>query len=415
MSLKFAELSFDSQIIMSMSVMLVCGFATTRITQKFRLPDVTAYIITGILIGPFCLDLIPDKIISGMDFIADIALSFIAFSTGEYFKKSNMGKESGKILIITVFESVSAAVAVFAASFFVLKLRMDFSLILGALACATAPASTLMTIRQTHAKGDFVNILLQVVALDDVVGLVAYSAAIALTKAASGGQFQAGNAVIPILLNAAVFVLGSLFGFFMKLSIPKRSRDNRLIISVALLFTFCGICTALEVSPLLGCMSMGMVYVNTTGDCELFAQLNNFSPPILMLFFVRSGLNFDLSALFNAADSAGSTPLLSVGVTYFFARIAGKYAGAYVGCALTGKEASIRQNLGLALIPQAGVAIGLAALGARALGGENGKALETVILASSVLYELAGPACAKLSLYLSGAYAKERETKEYAK
>ena len=206
-----------------------------------------------------------------------------------------------------------------------------------------------------------------------------------------------------------VFVLGGVFGLFLKLLLNNRSTDNRLIVSVALLFAFCGICALFDVSPLLGCMSMGTVYINVTNDDKLFKQLNYFSPPLLLLFFVRSGLSFDLGALFNPSDAVGTVPLAVIGVAYFLTRILGKYAGAFFGCAAVKKPKEVRNYLGLALIPQAGVAIGLAALGARTLGGTHGAALETVILASSVLYELIGPPCAKLSLYLSKSYSTKLE------
>ena len=196
----------------------------------------------------------------------------------------------------------------------------------------------------------------------------------------------------------------------MKLFIQKkRSTDNRLIIAIALLFAFCGICAAMDVSPLLGCMSMGTVYINVTDDDKLFKQLNYFSPPILLLFFVRSGLSFDLNALIKPSGAIGGVPLLLIGVLYFIVRILGKYAGAFFGCLSVKKPKETRNYFGLALIPQAGVAIGLAAIGARTLGGESGNALQTVILASSVLYELIGPACAKLSLYLSKSYSIKLE------
>ena len=142
---------------------------------------------------------------------------------------------------------------------------------------------------------------------------------------------------------------------------------------------------------------------------KLFKQLNYFSPPILLLFFVRSGVSFDLRALVKPSGSVGAYPLLVVGVLYFIVRILGKYAGAFAGCAVVKKPGKTRNYLGLALIPQAGVAIGLAAMGARTLGGETGAALNTIILASSVLYELIGPAAAKLSLYLSGSYSDKIE------
>ena len=398
-----------SVIIVSIALMLICGFVVTRITKRLRLPNVTAYIVAGILIGPYCLNLVPKGVVSGMDFIADIALAFIAFSTGEFFKFDTLKKSGAKVVVITVFEAVLASVLVFIMSYFVLGLELNFSIVLAALASATAPASTVMTIRQTHARGDFVDTLLQVVALDDVVGLVAYSVAISVALTSATGAFHVASVLKPLAVNVLVFLLGGLFGVFLKLLLHKRSTDNRLIVSVALLFAFCGICAMLDVSPLLGCMSMGMIYINLTGDERLFQQLNYFNPPILLLFFVRSGLNFDLGALVNTSESIGATPLLVVGVLYFLVRIIGKYAGAFFGCLVTKKDKKVRNFLGLALIPQAGVAIGLAATGARTLGGEPGKALETIILASSVLYELIGPACAKLSLYLSGSYSNKLE------
>lgn len=398
-----------SVVIVSVALMLFSGFAMTRVTKRLRLPNVTAYIVAGILMGPYCMNLIPGRVVTGMSFVADIALAFIAFSTGEFFKFSTLKKSGAKVMVITIMEACLASVLVFIVVYFVLGLELNFSIVLAALASATAPASTVMTIRQTHARGDFVETLLQVVALDDVVGLLAYSIAISVALASMTGDFHAGSIVKPILLNIIVFVLGGLFGLFLKLLLHKRSTDNRLIVSVAVLFAFCGICAILDVSPLLGCMSMSMIYINLTDDERLFKQLNYFSPPILLLFFVRSGVNFDLGALVNSSESIGSVSLLRIGVIYFVVRILGKYVGAFLGCAMVGKDKLVRNYLGLALVPQAGVAIGLAAMGARTLGGETGDVLETIILASSVLYELIGPACAKLSLYLSKSYSNKLE------
>lgn len=398
--------AITAQIIISIGLMLSFGFLMTRVTKKLKLPNVTAYIVVGILMGPFVLNLIPQNVISKMDFLSDIALAFIAFSTGEFFKLSILKKNGSKVIIITIFESLVASFIIFLVTFFILKLDLAFAIVLSALAAATAPASTVMTIRQTGAKGDFVNTLLQVVALDDVVGLLAYSIAISVALASSGSSDLGAMAVIkPIIENIIVILIGIVFGFGMKLLMTKkRTTDNRLIIAIAFIFLFCGICALVDVSPLLGCMVMGTVYVNSTNDDKLFKQLNYFSPPILLLFFVRSGLNFNLDALFSSS-SGGSTSLIVVGVVYFFVRIIGKYLGAFLGCLITKKSKEVRNYLGLALIPQAGVAIGLAALGARTLGEPYGDELNTIILASSVLYELIGPACAKASLYLSKSYS----------
>lgn len=398
--------------IISVALMLAAGFLMTRITKKLRLPNVTAYIVGGILAGPFVLNLIPESVVEGTSFLPDIALAFIAFSTGEFFRLSSLRKNGGKVITITVLESCGAAVLVFLTCHFVLGLNFAFSLVLGALATATAPASTIMTIRQTGAKGDFVETLLQVVALDDVVGLVLYSVAVSIATAVfSSTGFRLSSVLVPLGKTLLLLLLGCLFGLLLKSLIgSKRSTDNRLIIAIAVLFSYCGICAVIDVSPLLGCMAMGMVYINTTDDERLFRQLNYFSPPILLLFFFRSGLSFDLGSLVNQSEGVGAVPLLLIGVIYFLIRIVGKYLGAWTGCHLAGKGPKVRNYLGLALIPQAGVAIGLAALGARELGGEMGHALETIILSSSVLYELIGPGAAKLSLWLSGSYSNELES-----
>ena len=405
------DISTSAAVVISVAVMLFAGFLMTRLTKLLRLPNVTAYILTGILLGPFVLDLIPPVVVEGMDFLSDIALAFIAFGTGQYFSLPALRRNGAKVLIVTLLESLAASALVFLLSRCLLGLPLAFSAVLSALAAATAPASTLMTIRQTGAHGDFVDTLLQVVALDDVVGLLAYSAAIAVAVSSlDGAAFRLGDVLKPVLANLGVLLLGGVFGLFLKLLIRrKRTTDNRLIITLALLFAFCGICGLLDISPLLGCMSMGMVYRNLAEDDGLFKQMNYFSPPVLLLFFVRSGILFDLGALVRPMGSLGGVPLIVVGVLYFLVRILGKYAGAWLGCLAAGKEKPVRRYLGLALIPQAGVAIGLAALGARSLGPELGKPLQTIILASSVLYELAGPGCAKLALYLSGSYSTRLE------
>lgn len=400
-----------ASVIISIALMLFCGFLMTRVTKRLHLPNVTAYIITGILIGPFVLNLIPQRVIQGMEFLPDIALAFISFSTGQFFKTDTLKRNGPKVIIITLFEALTASLLVFILAYPILKLNIGFSIVLAALASATASASTMMTIRQTGSKGDFVDTLLLVIALDNVVSLLAYSVAIAIASTTLSGQTVSFLGIVkPIFINIGVMFLGAAFGFLLKLLMSsKRSNDNRLIVSIAILFAFCGICALFDVSPLLGCMSMGTVYINLTDDDKLFKQLNYFSPPLLLLFFVRSGLSFDIGSLLNVNGALGAVPLLLVGILYFIVRILGKYAGAFIGCQLIGKSKPIRNYLGLALIPQAGVAIGLAALGARTLGGEIGAALQTIILSSSILYEIVGPALANMSLYLTHSYSDKIE------
>lgn len=407
-----SETTLVAQIIVSLAVMLSFGFIMTRFTKKLKLPNVTGYIIAGIIIGPYCLNLIPGELIGRMDFISDIALAFIAFSVGEFFKFDTLKETGWKIIILTIFEALMASIVVFIVMYFVFDMSLAFSIVLAALASATAPASTIMTIRQTKAKGDFVNTLLQVVALDDVVSLVAYSVAISIALASNtgNGAFNFDVVIMPILKNLLCLVIGAGFGLLLALLMKvKHSTDNRLIIVICILFAFCAVGSLLDVSPLLGCMIIGTVYINATKDEKLFLQVNYFSPPILLLFFVSSGLKFNFSALFAGSSAISTVPLWAIGVIYFIVRIVGKYFGAYLGCLTIKKDKLVRNYLGLALIPQAGVAIGLAALGARTLGGEVGEALQTIVLASSVLYEMVGPGCAKLSLYLSKSYSNKLE------
>lgn len=408
----YATISPTATAIIAISIMLFCGFAMTRLTKLLKLPNVTAYIITGILIGPFCMDLIPDTVIAGTDFLSDIALAFIAFSVGEFFKMSTLKKNGLKTVVITLFEALLAAFLVFILTFFILKLDIVFSIVLSALASATAPTSTAMTIRQTKAKGEFVDTLLQVIALDDVLSLIAFSIALSVAGSLLGGaqSVSAGTIVMPIVINIGVMILGGFFGWLLKFLIQKkRSTDNRLIILISMLFLFCGICALLDISPLLGCIAMGMVYINVTEDDKLYKQLNYFSPPIMLLFFVRSGLNLQIDSLFTPNTNTGAVPIILIAILYFIIRMVGKYGGAFLGGLVTRSRSAIRNYLGLALIPQAGVAIGLAAMAARTLGGEVGENLQTIILSSSILYELIGPACAKLSLYLSGSFSNKIE------
>lgn len=391
----FLGLSEESQILLVLAIILFAGFIVTRFTNKLNLPKVSGYILAGIFIGPSCLNLVPENIFSHMEFMSDLALAFIAFGVGKFFKKEVIRKTGMRIIIITVFEALTAGLLVTLATKALFHLEWNFALILGAIATATAPASTMMTINQYKAKGEFVNILLQVVALDDVVCLLAFSV-VAAVAGGSDGVHSAGvlDILLPVLFNLLALLLGFFCGYILsRLLIPARSKDNRLILAVAMLLGISAICTSLDISPLLACMVFGASYINLTRDKKLYRQLNNFTPPIMSIFFIISGMNLDLSALATAGV---------VGVAYFIVRIAGKYMGCYLGCLMTKTEIQTRNYLGLALIPQAGVAIGLAFLGRRLLPGAPGQLLMAIILSSSVLYEMAGPVCAKIALIKSG-------------
>jgi Kef-type K+ transport system membrane component KefB len=382
-------------ILLSLSIILLAGFLLTRITKPAKLPNVTGYIISGILIGPYVLNLIPRKMVDNMGFISDVALAFIAFGVGRFFKKENFRETGFGVIVITLFESLLAGLIVTLSVHYIFHLSWSFCLLLGAIATATAPASTMVTIRQYQARGNFVNTLLQVVAFDDAVCLIAFSLASAIVNANVGETISPSEIIMPIVYNIVAFAIGFVSGAILsKLMTPKRSEDNRLILTIALLLGIAGLCAAVDISPLLPCMIYGTTYINKTKDKELYKQVERFTPPILSIFFVVSGMNFDISAF----DTLGV-----IGAAYFIIRIAGKYLGAYLGCTVAKTAKEVRNYLGLALIPQAGVAIGLAFLGRRILSDTMGNMLLTIILSSSILYELIGPVCAKIALMRSGA------------
>ncbi|MEG1262739.1 MAG: cation:proton antiporter [Clostridia bacterium] len=389
-------LTGNALVLLSMAVVWLSGFFMTRLTKLLHLPNVTGYILAGVVIGPYLLRLIPSEIVSGMDFMTDAALSFIAFGVGRYLRMDALKKSGPGIITLTIAEALVAAALVTLTMYYVFHLSLAFSLLLGAIGSATAPASSLMTIRQYHAKGAFVDTLVQVVALDDAVALIAFSLCAAVAEASThAGAIDAGVVLMPVALNILALALGVGLGFLLSVLInERRSKDHRLVLACAFIFALAALCAAVDISPMLSVMAMGTVYANAHQDKSLFKQLNRMTPPILLMFFVLSGMRLDIPML----TSAGV-----IGLAYFLVRIAGKFIGAYLGARLGGFEAPIRRYLGLALIPQAGVSIGLAALAHRILPGDGGVLISTIILSSSVLYEMIGPLSAKVGLILSGA------------
>lgn len=397
------QLNAETEVLLVLSIILFSGFIMTRLTNTLNMPKVSGYILAGILIGPYGLNFIPPDMISGMGFVSDLALAFIAFGVGKFFKREVLMRTGKRIIVITISEAMAAGVLVTLCLKVIFGLEWGFALVLGAIATATAPASTMMTINQYKAKGEFVDTLLQIVALDDVVCLLAFSVVSAIINGNEAGGFSANDIVVPVVLNFLVIALGVFCGYFLsRLLIPARSKDNRLILAIAMLLGISGICAAINISPLLSCMVFGAVYINLTRDKKLFRQINNFTPPVMSIFFIVSGMNLDMNAL----KTVGA-----VGVSYFLIRIVGKYLGTYLSCLVMGTTKEIRNYMGFALIPQAGVAIGLAFLGQRMLPPETGSLMLTIILSSSVLYEMVGPVSAKAALFLSGSipYRKDSE------
>ena len=380
----------EALVIISLAIIIIAGFLMSRITKFLKLPNVTGYIIAGILIGPHVFNIIPSSIIPCFNFLTDIAIAFIAFGVGKYINFNILKKEGKKTFVITLFESLIAGILVFVFAFFVFGLSWQVSLLLACIACCTAPTSTLMTIRQYHAKGGFINTLIQIIAFDNLISLFLFNICLVIVQG-SEQTFSFTTVLLPIVYNLATIALGIGLGFLLKKLIRNKfSMDSRLIMTFAIIFLLTAVCCFLNISPLLSCMVLGATYVTAKGDNEMFGVVSSFTPPILLVFFVVSGMKFDLSMLLSIGI---------IGVAYFLIRIAGKMLGSYIGGTITKSPKDTKKFIGLALIPQAGVSIGLAAIASRVLPIETGNLLTTIVLTSAILYELVGPLTAKYAIF----------------
>ena len=239
-------------VLLGVAILLTAGFLMTRLTRRLHLPNVTGYILAGILVGPYALNLIPAWLSGGMEFVTDLALSYIAFSAGRYFRIADLKRSGGKVLAVTLAEALCAAVAVTLTMIFVFRLSVPFALLLGAIGCATAPASTIMTIRQYRAKGPFVNLLLQVTALDDAVALTAFSVCTAVVNALQTGHIQFADVALPLLWNLGAVALGLALAVLLRwLAGQGHSQAHTLVLVNAVLLFLSGLCSTLGISPLL--------------------------------------------------------------------------------------------------------------------------------------------------------------------
>ena len=408
-----------SGIVISLGFILILGFLMTRLTKLLKLPNVIAYLLVGILIGPSLINLIPGEFIKNSSFISDVALVFVAFTAGEFFKLDVIKKSLGKSIIITVIESIVTFALIFVLCFLVFRLEAPFSLILASLASATAPTSTIMTIKQTNAKGQYVTTLLEVLALDGVIALILYTISISIFMGAADGALSFVDVAWPLAKMIICLIIGIVFGFVLKFLISsKRTTGNRLIIVIAILLLFCGICSLLSQSPLLGGIAIGMIYTNmckTKDEEKVFAQVNYFMPPIMLIFFVRSGMSLDFSVFVAQENGLTVVPFIVIVLAFLVVRFAGKYGGTFLGGVVTSQQKKKKKYLGFGLIPQASVAIALATMASMTIGslsdqetyGKYATALLAIILASSIIFELIGPVLAKLGLYLSHSYGRD--------
>ena len=405
-------------ILLTLSVALFVGLMLSRVAKTFKLPAVTAYLVAGILVGPYVLGRL---CIEGLGFISaenvemysiisDVALGFIAFSIGNEFRLSHLKHTGRQATVIGIVQAVVATLLVDGALIglhFLMphKLSLSAAIVLGAVASATAPAATLMVVRQYKAKGPLTDILLPVVALDDAVGLVLFAISFGVAKAISSTNGVSILSIIvePLLEVVLSLVLGAvigwLFNFFERFF---HSRSKRLSMSVAFIlvavalsqlkFEIAGIHVAF--SSLLVCMMLGTVFCNVCDFSEeLMERVERWSAPVLVLFFVISGAELKLSVFTDWA-------IVVIGVVYIIARSIGKYTGAFASAKAVKCEPSIVKYLGITLLPQAGVALGMA-MKAKELGAD-GAIVANITLFAVLIYELIGPLLTKMSLQKAG-------------
>lgn len=378
---------------------MIIALLMTRVMKKISLPNVTGYLIAGLIAGPYCLKLYNSENLDALSIITNVALGFIAFSIGGEFKLSSLKQLGAKIFVITVFEAVGASVLVIT-TLVLLKFPLTLALVLGAIASATAPAATLMVVRQYKAQGPVTSTLLPVVAIDDAVCLMLFSILSSVAKSLeSEGGFNLYQTILkPIIEIVVSLVIGFILGIILSIGTKFfKSRANRISLVVTAVFLGVGISDKFGLSSLLLCMAIGAALANYSPVSDpVMDGSERWTPPLFMLFFVISGAQFNFSVL----KTVGA-----VGVIYILMRSFGKYFGAMLGCKIAGTEKTVRQYLGITLLPQAGVAIGMAQLSLTVVP-EYGEQIRAVVLCATLVYELVGPLLTKLSLQKAGEIQK---------
>ncbi len=382
-------------ILCALAIAMAVGMAMTRAIKLIHLPNVTAYLIAGLLVGPFILNVLTPEMNKTLSIVSDVALGFIAYSIGGEFKLSYIKEIGVKPLVITAFEGCVASLLVFL-TLLALNQPLPLCLALGAIAAATAPAATLMVVRQYKADGPVTKMLLPVVAMDDALGLMLYAIMMAVARTIDSGEalsvmtlFVKPMLEIVISLGLGV-VIGIAMVFFLRFF---HSRGNKLTMTILVVFLSVGISSMFDLSSLLVCMMVGATMINISNDSTaLLEQCDRFTPPLFLLFFVLSGANLDVSVL----------PTVGVvGVAYVLSRAVGKALGATIGAKIEKCDKNIIRYLGFTLIPQAGVAIGMARMALTDLP-EYGATINAVVLAGTLIYELTGPVITKVALTKAG-------------
>ena len=413
------------ELLLSLSIALLAGLMLSRLAKLVKLPAVTAYLIAGILVGPYCLGAFG---VSGLGFtsldnvkqfelLCDIALGFIAFSIGNEFRLSQLKKIGKQATIIGIVQAVVATLLVDAVLIVVHlilgdKFPLPVAIVLGAIASATAPAATLMVVKQYKAKGPLTDILLPVVALDDAVGLVLFAISFGIARALEAGTINMISvAVEPVLDVVLSLALGALMGYLFTLAEKLfHSRSKRMAMSVTfILLTVALSKISFEIggvhfgfSPLLVCMMLGTIFCNICDFSEeLMDRIDRWTAPIFILFFVLSGAELELDVFLDIS-------IVVIGLLYILARSAGKYSGAFLSAKATKCSPTIVKYLGITLLPQAGVALGMAIKAKDVIAG--GTLISNITLFAVLIYEIVGPMLTKICLLRAGEIKPEHKT-----
>ncbi|MDY5731513.1 MAG: cation:proton antiporter [Eubacteriales bacterium] len=383
-------LDFINSTYIQIALIFVTGLLFSRIVKKLKLPSVTGFLVGGLLLGPYVLNVISEHTVEQMAIFSNIALGFIAFSIGHAFKLSYFKRVGMMPIIIACLESFFAVLVVFIAML-IFGQSFAFSLMIGAIAAATAPAATVMVIKQYKAKGPVTDALLSVVAIDDATALILFGFSLAVVNGVGAGNSNVLSLLLAPLLELGIsIVIGSVLGLALSYVINFfASRGNRNPLILATILLALGISAALHASVLMVCMVLGAVFCNLSSKANDVMELTDrMTPALFMMFFVLSGAELNVAIL----------PSIGIlGVVYILFRVVGKLFGAYLGAKWSRADGAIAKYLGPCLIPQAGVAIGLS-LVAQSAVPEHGASIRAIILCATLVYEIVGPFITKVSL-----------------
>jgi len=391
-------------VMLKIAIILAVGIIGGKVARLIKLPNVSGYLVAGLLLGPSFFNFVSPADIQSFNLVNEIALAAIAFSIGNEFVLKEIKKIGKSIFIITLLEVVGAVLLVFSVMFFIFRQPFAFSIVIAAMSAATAPAATLLVMKQYNAQGPLTRTILPVVALDDVVGIVIFGIALSLAKITAYKQQMSIISMIagPIIEIAGSVILGFVLGVILSwFSKKTRGRDELQAITLAIIGLATGISLLLGFSPLLTCIVLGTVLVNVQqNSTRVFDSINSFATPIYVLFFTIAGASLDLSIL----KTVGI-----MGLSYVLARGIGKIIGAWAGASMVKAEPVVRKYLGLGLLPQGGISIGLMVLVRQQLP-DYAIAINTIIIYSNLIYEVSGPIFAKIAIKKAGEIQIDKKT-----